>query len=367
VQKREIGGLDLLRFLAALIVTVYHLGFSIWAVPNQQAVRAAGALPAMQGIEPFAHFGWVGVEIFFVISGFVIAFSASGGISPARFVRGRVLRLVPAVLILAPVSAAAMWISGGQGRLTILKNLVRSLVFSPFAQWVDPVYWTLGIEVVFYACIAVLLVARRFDQWIEPFAALIGIMGLIYWSVSSLFPIADAIPPRMLDLTLMQHGPLFAIGVLFWASWQRGITGRRATLIVVFSGAAILQICHRAAGLAVKHGTITLLWPAVMVWGVSMLLIILALRYQFGGKTIRQIGLMTYPLYLLHDVTGAAIIGWLIRGGTSPYAALGIVMASVIAASWLVAAHVEPAVRKGMARALDRIWPGADPKAPRPA
>jgi peptidoglycan/LPS O-acetylase OafA/YrhL len=57
----------------------------------------------MPAFGPRFHFGWVGVEIFFVISGFVIAFTAEGASSRA-FLRSRVLRLVPGPWICATIA-----------------------------------------------------------------------------------------------------------------------------------------------------------------------------------------------------------------------------------------------------------------------
>jgi exopolysaccharide production protein ExoZ len=55
----------------------------------------------------FTWFGWVGVEVFFVISGFVITNSARGA-SPIEFLKGRVLRLYPAAWICATLSLFAL-------------------------------------------------------------------------------------------------------------------------------------------------------------------------------------------------------------------------------------------------------------------
>ncbi|WP_246707247.1 acyltransferase family protein [Mesorhizobium sp. NZP2077] len=70
------GGVDILRFLAAVLVMVYHYGFWVWAYPDGISAQATGGVPPQPDIGAWVGSGWVGVEIFFVISGFVIAFSA---------------------------------------------------------------------------------------------------------------------------------------------------------------------------------------------------------------------------------------------------------------------------------------------------
>ncbi|MBN9549115.1 MAG: acyltransferase, partial [Alphaproteobacteria bacterium] len=68
----------------------------------------------------------------------------------------------------------------------------------------------------------------------------------------------------------------------------------------------------------------------------------------------RRIGLMTYPLYLIHDVVGAAMLGVLARAGVPYLAAIPVVGAAMIAVSWLVAAEAEPRIRLLLDRTLFR-------------
>jgi peptidoglycan/LPS O-acetylase OafA/YrhL len=69
------------------------------------------------------------------------------------------------------------------------------------------------------------------------------------------------------------------------------------------------------------------------------------LRLDLTWRGWRRIGLMTYPLYLIHDVVGAAIIGALMRAGVPYLLSVVIVGATMIAASWLIAIEAEPRIR----------------------
>ncbi|MER9864925.1 hypothetical protein [Mesorhizobium sp. M0185] len=77
-QSGRLVGLDLLRIFAAFSVMLFHFAYWSWAptVASTPKSITGGALQYPELI-PFSWWGWVGVEIFFVISGFVIAFSAS--------------------------------------------------------------------------------------------------------------------------------------------------------------------------------------------------------------------------------------------------------------------------------------------------
>src|SRR5512138_1205717 len=99
--------LDPLRFGAALGVAVFHLMFYSWAGASIGAPQSFEHFFAADiqfpDASPFTWFGWVGVEIFFVISGFVIANSASNA-TAKEFLFGRALRLYPAVWVASTLS-----------------------------------------------------------------------------------------------------------------------------------------------------------------------------------------------------------------------------------------------------------------------
>lgn len=83
--KTTFGGVDILRFLAAVLVMLYHYGSWVWAFPAGVSARATGGIPPHPQLEMLGS-GWVGVQVFFVISGFVIAFSAENS-TALRFPR----------------------------------------------------------------------------------------------------------------------------------------------------------------------------------------------------------------------------------------------------------------------------------------
>ena len=86
--RSRLALLDLLRFTAALSVVAYHWLF--WGIEHD-AIRSFGRTP----VSWLAAYGFLGVQLFFLISGFVIFLSASGREASA-FAAGRATRLYPA-------------------------------------------------------------------------------------------------------------------------------------------------------------------------------------------------------------------------------------------------------------------------------
>ena len=92
-------------FFAAFFVAYYHLAYWSWADDGGTTFRVARGAYQYPELAGTASLGWVGVEIFFVLSGIVIAMTSNGA-SAARFARSRFLRLWPALLFCSVISFA---------------------------------------------------------------------------------------------------------------------------------------------------------------------------------------------------------------------------------------------------------------------
>lgn len=342
-KKITFGGVDILRFLAAVMVMVYHYGFWVWAFPDGVSARATGGIPAQPAIGAWVESGWVGVQIFFVISGFVIAFSAERS-TPLRFFEARVKRLAPAVWICAPVTAVVLLIGGLSWPTDAVDRLVRTGLFVPDAPWVDSVYWTLGIEIAFYAIVWTLLRLGRFHQ-MEWVAIAIGMVSTLFWCLDYPLGWADLAETRTLDLLLVHHGVFFATGVMLWLMRFKAVTTARLAFCALFLGGGVLQIASSVDVHILKVGQEMPFAPPILIFLGGVALMAWSLRLDLSWSGWRRIGLMTYPLYLLHDVVGAALLGVLVRAGLPHLFSMVIVGATMIAASWLVATEAEPRIR----------------------
>ena len=85
--------------------------------------------------------------------------------------------------------------------------------------------------------------------------------------------------------------------------------------------------------------------PPIVIFVAAIALMAWSLRLDLSWSGWRRIGLMTYPLYLLHDVVGAAMIGAMMRAGVPYLLSIAVAGATMIAASWLVAIEAEPRIR----------------------
>lgn len=341
-------GIDLVRFAAALIVATFHL---TWQYPS-----SATAMP----------FGWIGVEVFFVISGFVIANSASEA-TPLKFLKGRILRLYPAAWICVAIGFIAITVCANSHRVVginavaNIKTIIGSMTL--LGPWfLASAYWTLPIEISFYSLVFLLLLSGRFDR-IERLAfgliAYGGVLIPVLWMHWRGFINAGWIEPGYGPQTMLlyRHSCYFGVGIYLWL-WTRGQVSTSGILAVgVGLVLAALEIDSRAIQVSRQLAApVYHLSPAaIFAFLIAFIAIVLSVFLPNASKpslkissVIRVVGLMTYPFYLLHEALGGNVLGTLLRSGVSPMIGVPASLILVGITSWIVVMFLEPAMRNGL-------------------
>jgi peptidoglycan/LPS O-acetylase OafA/YrhL len=341
-HPRAWAAIDLLRFACALLVVAHHYFAALPLKPNPAAAAMLAGVKLSSEWGSWTSFGWVGVELFFVISGYVIACSAVGA-APRDFLRRRAQRLLPAAWVCATITLAVL-VAMRAGALPVLgAEWARSMSFWPLGDPIDPSYWTLGIEAAFYLLIAVQL--RRGGQ-IERVAWWIGGASLAFWIAQIALGTVDGtwMKERLAQLLLLPHGAFFAIGILLHAWHRAGASPMRVAGLALFGGAGMVEIVAHAADQARDLGVSASPLLPLIAFGLGMALIAgcraVQPRLGWSCRWSATLGLMTYPFYLLHQQVGAAMAGGF--GANAFPAALAV----TIALSWCVVRYAEPALRR---------------------
>jgi peptidoglycan/LPS O-acetylase OafA/YrhL len=339
---RHIAGLDLIRLAAALLVLSFHLGFYLWTGADSTAAaildRPEISYPELA---PFTWFGFIGVEIFFVISGFVIAASAAQS-DARRFLAGRLLRLYPTSILFATIGVLIA-LSLGTYDDTAARFL-RSLLLWPTGPWIDGAFWTLGVEMLFYAAVALLLAADG-PRRLETLGLVIGLVSTLQHLLDHFDIGMDYLPSKLL---LLEHGTHFAVGMTLQAIMVRGATLRRIVALFLFAGGGLLEIDPVAADrAAMAHLESWAVLPGLLYLGA---IVLMAWSAAAPGGPIRQriarpIGLMTYPLYLAHNLSGAAMMRAALAAGLGRYEALAVGAGGAVLVAFLVSTLVEPRLK----------------------
>jgi peptidoglycan/LPS O-acetylase OafA/YrhL len=356
----------------------FHLGYGSWAKPTSRAAQYLATDFTMPTIGWLGFAGWVGVQIFFVVSGVVITQSANGR-SPMEFVKGRMYRLYPAVWICATITILAALPYG------VLKEpleaYLHSMTLLPAPPWVDVQYWTLQYEMFFYGLVFLLLLGRSFEH-IEKLA--LGLIALaatswlaLYAVESANHSIAETLREKLMGSNShglpFFYGSFFGLGILI-ALWSNGRISR-AGLVGVGIALAVScwQIYDTHLDEAPKGTDFPVLlatyWPVpIGIFLVSVAAINLSTTDRWtvsdqSGGIMRTLGLATYPLYLIHLTSGALLMKWLMKYGMWPSAAFTATVLIVVAISIFIAVVLETRVRRAFRWAVEWV----EDRLPRPA
>ncbi len=341
-QSLRFNEIDFLRGIACLAVLVFHY-FS-------RAPRAGW----MQGvdypaIELMARYGYLGVHLFFVISGFVILMSAHDA-TPRAFVASRVARLYPTLWVGATLTAGTAWLLGeGQFMVSMRDWLINLTMLAHWfdAPYVDGAYWSLGYELHFYIFV-----------WV---ALRLGLMHRLPWLLVGWLAISaiNAVKPMWpLQFWLnAKWAPFFVAGGVFYLIRTQGETlGRYALLAASF----VLALIY-ALGDAASQGTgpeAVALRPVVVgtvvtaIFGVFWM--IATGRFTMRASAITfYAGALTYPVYVIHQFFGAMLFEQLRMALGSVPLAMALVVAAVAALAWAIHVGVERPLGKRLRRLLD--------------
>jgi peptidoglycan/LPS O-acetylase OafA/YrhL len=341
-----IYGIDLVRFACAVSVAAFHLTWMTAGI--------AWTLP----------FGWVGVEVFFVISGLVIANSAHGA-TARQFMVGRFLRIYPAAWCAAAVSYPLFLWGGYAKHTTGLIQLYYSMILLP-GPFLATAYWTLPIELAFYFLIYTVITFHGFKHiqaiaivlilWGAPYLIALALTsrGVVHWSWVDF-------DYGWKNMSLLRHGPYFGLGILVWLYKEKRLSRVGACAAVLALALACMEIYARAVEVWPKFAQSSLVretaWghlaaPSAVAFLLAFAAILLSVRFNrlFPAnaalrKTVRLLGLTTYPFYLLHERVGELSIYLGNRAGLAalPNALLALVGVGVVALA--IAWYFEPALR----------------------
>ena len=322
----RIPEVDLLRFLAASAVVFYHFTY-IPADPGAVSQLPFGRLQTV------TRFGYLGVNLFFMISGFVILWSSQSR-SAGEFVISRFARLYPSFWICALLTALVVNYAGIVAPLTPRTvGLNLTMVPQMFgADYIDGVYWTLFVELKFYVIVFLVLLTgtmHHVERWI----------GL--WLAASVACASGVAPHWLASAALYPLGSYFISGCILFLIRLRGLSAFRcaalsvsctlAAMAAVAAQRGFIQGVDTASAIVVAGAIITF---HLVLFGVSLCQILPHGRWWYA------LGSLTYPLYLLHNRVGKAV-----RTSLGPmiahWLALAIMLTVVYAAAWMIAAVVE--------------------------
>lgn len=313
-EPSRVHVIDLLRILSAVAVVLFHYTF---------AGKAGGGITNLEYPELGSVFkyGYLGVELFFMISGFVILMTAESS-SLKSFAISRFTRIFPALWVCASLTfACSIWfqdihpeLNPSLGIYASSLLLLNRLLGTPL---LDGSYWSLFYELQFYVIIGAFLAVgqlRRYPAF------------LMVWLILS---VAVLVRPQgiVTSLFMTDYSGFFIGGSLAYLIHKRNNPKWVVYAYFATGAVAIMQSLLRLDHLHYVYKGV--LFDAIVIAGlvaamfVAMYLIARGRTGWLGRSNWVLLGAMTYPLYLIHQSVGLMVFNRLYPTYSAPVLAIG--------------------------------------------
>ncbi|QIX60255.1 acyltransferase [Hymenobacter sp. BT18] len=338
-------GVDMIRFTTALAVVLFHFVYS--------CPRILHIGPPIGAFSKVIRYGYITVDIFFMISGYMILKSARHK-SLREFVVARAARLYPVYWLscLLTFAGLRLWgttsISPVPTTKLLLVNLTMLQEF--FGQTsLNGVFWTLTVELAFYFLVAMVIGCRLWSY----------LLPLIFgWLAVTM--VAGPEPPNGLFKHLLFPGysPYVILGMLLYLYEKRaGAPALLYTAMLLAGGLAIRSLRSEGFRMQIYHHDpepFQLAIAVALFFGVGLLLLLSSRkRIALPGPRIwATLGKLTYSLYLLHNV-GVGIL--LLQGHLPGYIPVFLALAFVMLLAWGAYRFVEVPGGNALQRLLPKL------------
>lgn len=299
--REHIAFLDRLRGPAALLV--------VWA-------HWVGTFPEDRGLTPvflpwvrrwvnaplgiIQDFGFLGVCIFFLVSGFVITHVAQTE-TWREFLLKRIFRIYPLLILTVFLTLILMPAIRAQASLLtfILNTSLLAYFIQPQIIFVG-VAWTLVIEIMFYALVLVCYPWRR-----RPALLLTAELGAIWLLLAVAREFGDSF---FLFAASLTYVPYLVVGQIFYFGLYRKIL--KPGMMVLFLAASLFTIFQGLTHIHTQFLPVSNSYLISFGWAIVIFLgcLIFNQRLPRVGKPLKFLAETSYGLYLLHGVIGAAIL-----------------------------------------------------------
>jgi peptidoglycan/LPS O-acetylase OafA/YrhL len=335
----RIRELDLLRFIAAALVVVYHY---VYAGP----VSGEANIDGFHFLRGMAKYGHTGVYLFFLISGFVIIMSIKGA-NLRAFIASRCSRLYPAFWVCCTLTFLVVVVANDpRHSATIGQYLVNLTMLSRFlgVTSIDGAYWSLYVEIGFYVLAAAIVVLKLKGRLPYVMAAWLAVAALA--RVVTL--------PGSDTLLLASYASFFVGGAMLYLIWEKGgspllwgIVGLSWALSMVHAvrlSKTLSNDFHDHHSAPINAVLFTLAY-------VALALIATGHTGWFARQDFKTLGALTYPLYLIHQRIGYIVFDKLGTHLNNTLLVL-MMMAAAMGIAWLVNRFVERPLAPWMRRVI---------------
>ena len=307
IKIREFPEIDFLRFVAITSVVIFHF------TARRYEILPYGYL--VKG--PPWNLGWVGVNLFFIISGYVVSHTLSKSYNARDFILKRVTRIYPALWLILPIVFLGQYFiphSIFKDRSSLV-NLLGSMTLIPPSvlnlqniinfDWLTLVLWTLKIEMIFYILCYILFSFFSYKNIIF-YSVLICTLTSILLIVTLNFNLNYVNPIEVVLKGLgFDYLPWFVLGMLFYE--QKVLKKSKHLMICLFSVFALTISVSKSnfSSYQIAESAVIVLFILIVFRKTNSKLIKL--------KIFQVLGFSSYEMYLIHQGLGVPILVFFIK------------------------------------------------------
>jgi exopolysaccharide production protein ExoZ len=353
VNKRSIDWIQALRGIAAMMVVVTH----------------ARHFPEGTPWEGFAQRlmfpGAMGVDLFFLVSGFIMAYTTAGSDGSARYVGRffikRFSRIWPVYVVLSLI--AVMVLDGVGFFVSDWPVVAKSFLFLPvnatqlpYLGLAYPLGWTLNFEAYFYLVFGLSMLCGKW-RWNVFFGWLVAslvILPAVATGVVSLDPAQSHGFPAWIEQITNPIIWEFAAGVVIGLAYRSPVQwGTPISLVLACAVAIAFAIYWTISGAAVFHG--------IGQWGGPLALVMFAMAFASkqmhipAPRALVWLGKVSFSLYLTHMLTFTACIALLTKLGFEPFTHTWYFVFAAMVCALLVADVSWRVLENGLSEWVKRI------------
>jgi len=324
--RPRLGEIDALRGVAALAVVLFHYSTRFHELYPE--------LPTTSWQVPHGHYG---VNLFFIISGFVIFMTLERTQVASDFVISRFSRLFPMYWAAVALTFVVTHWLGLPGKLVSLGAAAANvLMFHNLlgVPHVDGVYWTLEVELYFYCGMLLLFLRGGMHRVFEATAALLLVRWAYFiahagWGIDLSFTVGR--------LLILKQLPWFVLGIAIYVLTQTQASRLEHGRALV---AGVFAVVTLAVTDSLMLGALAAVLAA-LVWLAASGRLPLP-----GGPLLPWLGSISYPLYLLHENVGWSLMRKALLHGWSADMAAAAVLLAMLGLAHLASRGIEqPAMR----------------------
>lgn len=340
VRQDRFHELDLIRFIAAISVLVYHYKSKYLAtIPQHQALASK--------TYAFTKFGYLGVDLFFLISGFVILASAFDR-TCGQFAISRIIRLYPTFWVCMTITTITLIVNNHN--VPLLQYAANMTMFQEYIgiKNIDEVYWTLTTEIKFYICVFFLIVfnlLHNYKIWITIWT----LLAILYLCCQQPFFMGWFISPN--------YSSYFIAGATFYLAKKNGYEFFHIVIIVVSLAISSIYAYNLIDTFSKNITVYDRVVAVIIIWCFYLVFFLISinkikLNYSYF---IFVLGGLTYPVYLLHNVCGKVYFDLFVNK-IHPLYLLTIITIMVLLVSYIIHLYLERLVANKVKSYLLQIF-----------